>query len=172
MTAHQTKIRLILLSLVSLALVALLVLDFYQIRAKNEETSRLTNLLDKGESMEILTQAIRNLQNNSWVEFETFQQLTLTNDSLVPLIESLENTGRSLGLTTKIISINKSGDPEAPEPQKIQMVVESSGTWRGTFLFLKAIESVPYRVMFEGVELAQSTGLWRARVTLSLYAFK
>ncbi len=170
MTNHGTKIRLALLSTVALAFCLLLVYVFINIRAENRETAQLSSLTAQSEQEEAATSAIRELRSSAGAEIEAFEQLTLSNERLVPLIESIENMGRALKLSLKIASVEKQDGGEGA-PQIIRMVVEAEGGWSGTFSLLRGIEALPYRVMIDSVSLSKEDGGWKETVTLSLHSF-
>src|SRR3989338_8481444 len=155
MKAQNSKLRLILTSFAAALMAALLVLDFYHIRSKNAETLRLVELANAKESEEILAKSIKEIQNNSRAELSAFEQIVLSDSEIVPIIENIEKAGRALGLITEITSVEKINDADPALPQRIRIIVESDGSWRGIFALLKAIESLPNRVLLEETTLAK-----------------
>lgn len=167
----NTKSRLILLSLFSLVLLALLIWAVLKVRSENQETSRLSGLAEKSVREEVTLESIRALRESSEVEIEAFEKLMLTDSRLVSVIESLESVSRSLSLDTEVVSVAKEGEVAPNEAQKIKIVIESEGSWRSLFSLMKAIESLPQRVMLEEESLTKTGSLWQGRVILSLYSF-
>lgn len=147
-------------------LMAFLLLDIYNIRAKNKETSRLLNQADEAAEVGVLVQSIRLIQNNAREDLEAFEELALSDSKIVPLIESIEKAGQSLGVKTEIASVEKTD-----EPQQLNLIIETEGSWAGTLSFLKAIESLPHRVMVKSVNVSKDESLWSATIALSLYLF-
>lgn len=167
---NNTQIRLSILSFAALALSALLVFDYLNIRAESREIARLESLSGETEQREAAARALRALQTSAGGEIEAFENLTLSNESLVPFIESIEEMGRALDLDIKIASVEKKDEGEGGT-QRIRMVIQAEGGWRGIFTLLKAVESLPYRVMIENVSQTQSDFAWSETITLSLHSF-
>ena len=167
----ESRSILSLLSAVTLVLLALLVLDFYHIRTQNKKTSDMLNLANKAREDESLAQSVRLLQNTAGEDVEALGDLGLTPRRLVETIESIENAGRSLGLDTEIISVDKIERPDPSDPQQIVIVIENIGPWAGSFAFLQAMESMPNRVVMKEASFNKEETGWRSGITLSLYSF-
>ncbi len=172
MIFKNTRLRLIVLSVIALLLLGFLGFDLYNIRAKNDTTSKLLTLADQEAEEKILVQSIRLIQNNAREDIEAFEGIVLSDDGVVRMIESVERAGQSLGLETEIISVEKTGEETLDNPQKIRLVIESNGLWAATFSYLRAIESLPHRVMIEKVDFSKGKDVWHSRIALSLYLFK
>ena len=162
---------LIILSLVTIVLLAVLAMGVYSIRVTNKEASRLTNLADHAAETEILVQSIRAVQNDAAEDIEAFDNLVLADDKLVPLIESIEGTGRALGLETSILSVGKIEDEKSAESPLVRIVMETQGPWAETFSFIQAVESLPHRVILDESSFSKEETGWRSRIILSLYLF-
>lgn len=171
MILNNTKTRLYIASAVALALLAVLIFDVRKMSRENAEIARLVTLSRESEAKANAAQAIRSMQISASEDIKDFENLTLTNERLVPLIESVESVGRALNLDLEIVSVEKKVEGDGAGPQRIRMVIEASGGWDGTFLLLKAIEALPHRVMLENVTLSKGDESWGATVTLSLYSF-
>jgi len=172
MNRMSPKYLLAVLSLTALALVALISVTTYSIRASSQKTSELLNLADEAAQIEILAQSIRVLQNDKRAELEKLDNFTLTEDDIVPFIESIEETGRNLGLETNIASLGKIEDKKAAVPTMMKMVVEIDGSWESTFTFLKVLENMPYRLIIDESTLDKSESTWKSRIVLSAHLFK
>ena len=118
------------------------------------------------------------IQKNAAEDIAAFDSLTLSGDNLVPLIEDIEGAGQTLGLDTKIVSVGKIEDKKSVEPDIIRIVMETQGSWAPTLSFLRAIESLPHRVMIDESILSRDEigpagngASWRLKIVLSLYSF-
>lgn len=171
MTFNKSKLLLIALSLVSTVLLTVLILAIYNIRVKNQEVSVLLNQADHTAKVAILAQSIRVTQKDAAEDIESFESFVLTDDKLVPIIESIEGAGRALNLDTSILSVGKVEDNESLELQMIRIVIETQGSWTSTFSFLNVIESLPNRVMIEESNFSKEETSWRSRIILRLYSF-
>jgi len=171
MILNNSKLLLMALSLILIILLTIVALGIYDIKVKNKETFKLLNKADSVAETENLAQSIRVIQASAAEDIAAFDNLVLVDDKLVPLIESIEETGRELGLDTNIVSVAKIEDKKSVEPDIIRIVVETQGSWAPTLSFLRAIENLPYRVMIDESSLSKGEVDWRLRITLSLYSF-
>lgn len=138
---------------------------------KNKETSKLLNLADSTAESKLLVQNIRTVQNDAAEEIKSFDNIVLSDDKLVSFIENIENLSRARSLEISIASVDKVEDKKALEPHLVRIVMETQGSWSDNFAFLRAIESLPYRVMIESSNFAKEEDTWRLRITLILYVF-
>lgn len=171
MIFNNSRLLLLALSLILVALFAVLAFGIYSIRVKDRKTSELLNLADHNAEVGKLARSVRTIQSNAAEDIRAFDSLVLNSDKLVPLIENLEETGRVLGLSTNILSVEKTEDKESPEPDIIRIIIEAQGSWAKTIFFLRAIESLPYRTMIEGSNLSKVEIGWRSKIILSLHSF-
>ena len=171
MMIKNSKFTLIFLSVAAFIILAFLLLDLYNIRSKNKETSRLLNIADQAAEEEVLVQSIRTIQNSAKGDLEAFEKAVLSEDKLVPLIESIEGAARLLGVDLEISSVEEAGEATADEPQKLDIVLVGKGSWASVFSFLKALESLPHRVMINKTTLSKGESLWNTTIFLSLYMF-
>ena len=171
MILNNSKLLLMALSLILIILLTIVALGIYDIKVKNKETFKLLNKADSVAETENLAQSIRVIQASAAEDIAAFDNLVLVDDKLVPLIESIEEVGRELGLDTNIVSVAKIEDKKSVEPDIIRIVVETQGSWAPTLSFLRAIENLPYRVMIDESSLSKGEVDWRLRITLSLYSF-
>ncbi|MFZ2763797.1 MAG: hypothetical protein WAX80_02045 [Minisyncoccia bacterium] len=167
----HSKSLLVILSLMSVVLLTVLVLGVYDIKLKNKETSELLNLADNAAELEILVQSIRAIQSEAGKDLATFDSLVLSESKLVPLIESIEGVGRAVGLDVEIVSVGENEDPGASFAQIVRIVVETRGSWASSLSFLRAVESLPNRVIVDETTLSKQEDGWNSRIVLSLYSF-
>lgn len=172
MIFNNSKSALIFLSITVLVLALGTAFAVHRIYSENKESSELLNEASEIEKNEILSQSLRTIENSNREDFEALDKITLTDEDLVSLIETIEDAGSALRLKTSIGSVDKVGEGSEGEHQKIRISVESSGSWTGNFSFLKAIENLPYRVMFESVSFDKLEGAWESNIVFSLYSFK
>lgn len=171
MTSNNSKLFLTILSLLSIVLLVVLILDTYNIRIQNRETSELFNSADRAAETRTLVQSTRLLQSNAAEDLATFDRMTLSGDKLVPLIESIEGAGRALGLKVNIVSVGSMENVKSEGLNTIRIVLNVQGSWASTLSFLRAIESLPHRVMIEESSFSKEDIGWRSRIILALYSF-
>ena len=171
MTSHHSKSLLIMLSLISVVLLAALTLGVYYVRAQNQETSEMLNIVDQATEVETLTQSIRMIQNSSAEDITALDGFVLSSEKLVSLIEEIEGVGRAVGVDVDILSVEKVENKKTNEQSTIRLSMETHDTWASTLAFIRAMESLPHRVMVEGSTLSREETDWRSRLVLSLYLF-
>src|SRR3989338_1978959 len=171
MTSHYSKLLLIMLSLVSVVLLAALTLGVYYVRAQNQETSEMLNIVDQATETETLTQSIRMIQNSSAEDIAALDGFVLSSERLVSLIEEIEAAGRALGVDVDILSVEKVENKKTNEQNTIRLSMEIHDDWAPTLAFIRAMESLPHRVMVEDSTLSREEADWRLRLVLSLYLF-
>lgn len=171
MTLKNTKLLISVLAFVAIALSCLVFLGMRKTRIQNEETSLLLISADEIAAESAALQSIRAARVTSKIEIEEFESLVLTDEKLVGAIESIENAGRRLGLSTDTVSVQNEVEDSSTH-NKVNLMVETEGDWEPTMQFLKAVESQPYRVMIDEVHFQKEEGVWLSRIGLSLYIFK
>lgn len=171
MIFKNSKLLLTVLALIAVILLAVLTAGIYSVRAKNQKISELLNLADQASEIEVLTRSIRAVQSGAEKDLKAFDNLVLSDDKLVALIESIEAAGQTLGLGTKIVSVSKIEDKKAIVPDMIAITIETQGPWAGTLSFLHAIESLPHRIRIDKLTLSKEEVGWRSATTLVLYSF-
>ena len=117
----------------------------FLIRSKGQEASQLINEADTATEQESMAESIQSIKNASKDDIATLEKYALNNDSLVPFIEFLENSGKSMGLTTHIASVNLS-KPDARTAtlaDQVQIEVETDGAWNASIGFIHLLENLP-----------------------------
>ena len=171
MILKNSKPFLFIVLSISIGLLVILIMEIYSIKIKDQEASELINLANQDTKVEILAKSIRTIQNNPTDHISTFDALTLSNEKLVPFIESLEEAGQIFDLETDVVSVEKLGGKKAVEPDIIRIVMETRGAWTPTFSFIRAVESLPHRVMIDELNLSKDENYWRLKIVLSFYSF-
>lgn len=186
MMFQNSKTTLTVLSLAALFLGAVLSFAIYHIQKESRQAQELLTNAAQTEKREIAVKAIRTVQNTASIDLEAFDKIALTDSTLVLAIENIESTARALKLDVEINSVEKVGgtgsggdgasgaEPEVlpgTKPQMIRIAMDSSGSWSNSFLFLRTIENLPYRVVFESVSVEKRGTDWESKIIISLYIF-
>jgi hypothetical protein len=156
---------------VAVTLLGVLIFLVYSIRSKNREASELINTADRIAEATVLAESIENIQADAGPDLEALSNLALSSDKLIFFIESVEGVGRKLKLDINISSVERIEDKKAAEEPVFRMVLDTQGSWLSTFAFLRALESLPYRVMVEEINLFRAEVGWQAKVVLSIHTF-
>ncbi len=168
----NSKLLLILSALLAIFLLGVLGFGVWSVRDKSQEASELLLEAEHIAEVEVLMQFVDKVQEDAVVELATFNGLTLSSDKLVPLIESIEEVGQGLGLDVKIVSVDRVEDKKKPEIiPTFRIATEGTGSWNANYAYLKAIESLPARVMLESVNIYKNEEEWQSRIVMSLHSF-
>lgn len=171
MIYKRSQVILSFLSVILVIFLAVIIFSIFDMRGKNIETSKLLNESSQIVETDNITQSIKVIRSSSIEDINAFNDLVLVDDKLVSLIESIENKGKELGLTLNIVSVEKRSGAESNTPNTIRMAIEADGTWVGTYAFLRAIESLPHRVMIDEMSFSKTSDDWHLRVVLILSSF-
>jgi uncharacterized protein (UPF0333 family) len=171
MILRNPKSLLAVFIVISIVLLAVIIAGVYQIKDKNEETSRLLSKITQETEDQALTQSIKAIKNDAAQDLALLDDIVFSEDKVVPLIESIEETGQVFNLKTEILSVLKIDGNSSAEPNVVRMTIESSGSWSSLLSFLNAIESMPGRVMIEESTLSKTEAGWGLRVVLALHSF-
>lgn len=161
-----------ILSIIALSLFAASGLVIYRIAKNHEQIKVLISGVNDIQSKELLAGSIRNIQNTAKDDLSALQDESIPDGKIVNVIEKIESTGRAMHLDITTKSIDKEGEATGNAPQKIRIVLGTSGSWSATYLFLLALENLPYRFSFESVNLNKGETAWDADITFALYNFK
>jgi Tfp pilus assembly protein PilO len=116
-------------------------------------------------------QSIKAMQAEADSNLDKLDALQLSEDEVVDLIETIEATGRSLGLivSTKAVSVEKVGEDEFPKI--VRLSIEARGSWQSTVTMLEAIESLPYLVVISEASLLKEEKSWELELNMGINIF-
>ena len=171
MNLNRRTFFIIFLSLIGCLLLAGLVTVLYTIRVKNKETFELLNATLDADEEKLLFQSLRMIQYEAFENIRDFESRVLTSDNLVPLIESIEEASRNLGVETRIVSVGRVDEKKLVEPYVVRIVTDSVGSWSGTLALLNAVENLPHRVTIDESIFTKEGTNWRLKIVLLLDSF-
>ena len=119
------------------------------IRARGQQASQLINEADSATDQQGLAESIQTIKNSSKDDIAALEKYALSEDSLVPFIEFLETSGKSMGLTTHIASVNLT-KPDARSATLIDQArieIETDGAWNASIGFVHLLENLPTSVI-------------------------
>ncbi|CAN5145719.1 hypothetical protein BH11PAT3_BH11PAT3_0920 [soil metagenome] len=189
----HTKTFFMIYIIVTVVLVLLFGYFIFIIRSKGQEASVLMNEADSATEQEGLTQSIQAVKNASKNDIILLNQYALTEDTLVPLIELLEKTGKSMKLSTKTTSVSlaKQDSGEASISDQVTIELETDGAWNSSIGFIHLLENLPTGVFISSSSLTAGNGaeaagspatssqivvapkrIWHTKTVLLLSSFK
>lgn len=171
MNISNTQMRLVLAGTMALLLAACFAYAIYTVRAANTAISQLALQAESVSKKEKENQAIRTARLASEADIQAFEKIPLSGNGVVGVIESLEAAGKSLNLDTNIVSVNDVEGEKGNAQKQILIVIEGEGSWTGAYSLVKAVESLPQRVILKSVELSKNDALWKTRIGFSIFSF-
>jgi hypothetical protein len=165
----NTKSLVSFFSLLIIVLIVLMIFGIRDIRMKEKEVAKLSELIEDRARDEDLIHATRGIRENYREHLETLEEVSLTGAKLVPLIEKIEETGRKLGLEVRIFSVDELEEENA---HKIKIDLGADGEWAQVFSLLRVIESLPEGAIIEDVSFAKNESQWNIKMSIFLYSFE
>ncbi len=185
MKKNSTKNALILFLILAILLVGILVYGVLFINNKNDKTIELLTIAESSSNNSLLIQSLKLAETDSKSDLALLEQIALNRNDLISFIETLEETGRQMGISVKITSVSVE-ENIALGLDKINFKIETSGNWKGTMMFNKTLENLPNKTIIDSSALsaaeilseiasATSTGpqtVWKSKVNFSIYSRK
>jgi len=165
MRPNTSRATVTILAAGTLVLLLLLAAAFYRIGSEEKETKALMTAAQERAAKEADFQSLRALQVDAKADLEAFDQIAFSEGKLVSVIETMEKMGAVLGASVSIASVDKT-------ETGLRLTVEVSGSWRATYLFLRATETLPYKFSLESAALNREEKDWHGNLTLFFPTFK
>lgn len=116
------------------------------------------------------TREVGRIQDELQGDLATLDEAAITQPELISLIESLEKTGREMGLKVLFSSLVSEG-VSSTTPQTVKMVVDTEGSWSASLAFVNLLEHLPVKSSIENSTLNLSGTAWRSGTTLRVTVF-
>lgn len=160
-----------LLVIIVVLMLALFIYGEIMVKNLNERTVVLDQELRISAEDMASFQSIKAMQTEALSSLDKLDSLQLSEDEVVDLIETIEATGRSLGLivSTKSVSVDKVGEEEFPKTVKLS--IEARGSWQGTVTMLEAVQSLPYLVSISEASLLKGEEMWELELDMGINIF-
>lgn len=137
----------VVLVFVTLWLLAMQYFLFYQIRKKSLNISTIKNNLDIEEKVQGYLISTQNTLDALSTDLENIDNSVIAKDGDVEFIERIENMAKSNGLELKMenLGFEPNNFLDKSEFVALRVKANTTGSWRGTYNFLLALESLSYR---------------------------
>jgi hypothetical protein len=178
---------LITLTLLVVGVVALFVLVFFMIKAKNEQISNLKNNLSSYVVRQQNMMSMDRMVKNATSDIDLVNSSVVASDGDVKFIENLEGIAKDNGLTMKIDSLVFENNPSVASSSMVLFNIKANttGAWAGTYRFLAQIESLPFKIkvsnlaflnavdetVFDANKL-KSDSVWQGKFEISVLKYK
>ncbi|MBX4200134.1 hypothetical protein KW790_01585 [Candidatus Parcubacteria bacterium] len=183
MSSFSTKTLFFFSTLLLIGLLGVFVYGVYIVNNKQKQVEMLQSEAGSGSKGDTLIQALKTIQNNDRDELLALNDLIITKESLVTLLELIEKTAKDLGLDIKVNSLQGTEKTTKASPSPtVNVSLTTTGSWISSITFVHAIESLPYRVIIDTTDMSTSVGLveegkksspvWRSSYQLTLYSSK
>ncbi|MDQ3089823.1 MAG: hypothetical protein M3Q24_01560 [bacterium] len=185
MKKNSTKNTLILFLILTILLVGILVFGVLFINKKNDRTKELLTTVESSSNNSLLIQSLRLAEMDPQSDLALLEQIALNRSDLISFIETLEETGRQIGINVKIASVSVEENVSSGL-DKINFKIETSGNWKGTMMFNKTLENLPNKTIIDSSTLSageilservsatstSSQTVWKSKVNFSVYSRK
>lgn len=142
---------------------------FAKVKAKNERISALHNKIEAEAAEENFLTSVKALVNDTATLREKIQGFTVAPEAVVPFIELLESTGREVGVTVSIESVNPVALANATAVEMLRIQVTGKGAWAGIVRFLGLLELLPFEASVEQAVVSTGEGsAWRLDATITV----
>lgn len=178
--SQDFKKILAVLSISALAIFALHYFTYVDIKTKNESISGLQyDLSTKASKQDYLISTERSLDKFA-VELGLAQSSVVSKEEEIKFIEKIESIARNNGLTIDISSLALTSE-ELPSPDLIVLKIQvtTNGSWRGHYMFLAEVESLPLKLKVSrsslvrtGVGINLTDGGWSNNIDISVLKYK
>jgi hypothetical protein len=167
----NSRTLLIVSSIIVLSLCGLLSFNIYRVYSQNRATSLLLEEANQNATEDNLVSSVKKLKMGAAEEIEAFEKLVFTSDKIIEAIEELEFLGRSLNVKVEVTHVEEVEKIPETEGKGLRVALNADGSWSGLFTWLKALESLPYRVMFDQVNFTKTELGWRVTVVMFIPTF-
>jgi hypothetical protein len=168
MSSKSRIIYLVLLIAVFAALLGYLLVSISSARRSANEAYAESLSLSGNDSW---TREVRMIQNELQSDLAALDEAAITQPELISLIESLEKTGREMGLKVLFSSITAEGEQSSTTPQTVKMTVDTEGSWSASLAFVNLLEHLPVKSSIENSNLNVFGKAWRSGTTLRVTVF-
>lgn len=142
---------------------------FAQVKAKSENTSALLNKIDAETAEANLLASTKTLVADTAALREQFRSFSVSREGVVPFIELLESTGRAVGVSVAITSVDTAALPGSTAMEVLRVQVAGKGSWSGIVRFFGLLEFLPFEVTLEQAVVSSPEGAtWRLDATLTV----
>lgn len=137
------------------------------VEKKSAEAAALESEIARTLADAAQAEATRSALQSLAVDESTLESYTLSPDGIVPFLERLESTGRSLGATVEVVSVSDTPTSD----NRIGLSLRISGSFDAVMRSVGAIEYGPYDSRIENLTLDtgfSEGGAWSAAAVFSI----
>lgn len=152
---EKTKKSMIVSIVLAVAIFVIYGFVFYDIKAKNEQISSLTNDVQQLRSKDDILKATKTILDQNKDLISQLDSYFIPADGVVGFIRILESVGKFSGIDMTINSVGTETDSKVKDDIKeiLRLHVKTNGSWENTFYFLSILENLPYRIDVEEATL-------------------
>jgi len=169
---HNNKSYKKILVVLDLCVIGLFVFHYFMlidIKNKNEKLSVFLSDLSLQENIDDYTKTTNKIIENLSSDMDSVNNYIISNSGDVEFIESLESMADSNGLTIKISTLGFEEDVKL-KPSNItilKMKADIEGSWKGMYMFLEQLESLPFKTKISQFNFTNSSGSFGSDVNKS-----
>jgi Tfp pilus assembly protein PilO len=102
-------------------------------------------------------QTVKKMMQEIGPDIETLKTRVIGSNGTVAFISSVESLARAAGVQVTINAVEvKEADLEKEKFEQLALSINSEGTWKQVHTFLSMLESMPYKLRIETMNLTQN----------------
>ena len=167
----QTKQRLILLGLSTLAACGAYVFVLWGTIRSIDEASALAQTLTKKRAQSETFLSLRHIVADTASARKEMDGYFIAKEGVVDFIEQIEKIGNNVGVTLMFTTVDvRKEENSAPSLNTLLLRFSATGSWERVVRFFTLVESLPYALSVTDARIEKQSPLeWRVVVTLSAY---
>lgn len=157
---------LILLILCNIAAIVGYYFLFQHIKTQSKTALSLTSTIDLSQQKNSHLSSLRAVVKDTEGKRQQLATFLLSSDAEISFIEQVETLAKKSGLGAKTNNVSSVAG-ETVTTKKLQMQLETTGSWNNIMYFLSQLENSPYDVHVKAVSLSASQSVAGKRVASS-----
>lgn len=151
----KAKKIIIILSILSVTVVALYIYLFTNIKRMDKTVSDRMAKIEYEFEKERQLQSIRNLTNDTKSEFGQIANFFIQPAGSVEFIELVESLANIAGIKIEIesVGIDIAKNKTSSSTESFRVSLKTEGSWANSMYLLSLLESVPYKLTFDSINL-------------------
>jgi Tfp pilus assembly protein PilO len=153
----QTTRWLIILAVLTLAVASGYFLLFAEIRNTNRNISRLAGEADIVAQQSTTLRTLQSIVEITREDRAGINTFFLTEQEIVDFLEVIEGLREDTGASINVRSIGEGETLTNTLTKELHLNVTAEGSWEAVYHFLALLESLPYRIKLQQVQLSDSS---------------
>lgn len=174
MLLSRTKKILIFTTIIAIAILAVYIALFFQLKNKNEGISILKNEVENITKKDAEQRVIKDTIKETEKERAELNSYFVSSDGVVDFIETIEALATDTAISVEITSVSIKKAPEHSDIiELLRISIKTDGRWINMFHFLSLVETLPFDIFVERVNFSKekdkiASRLWNGAFDISV----